>query len=94
MGAWIETHKTNNLMGNYFMLVAPLMGAWIETHTFNVQILTTESLPSWGRGLKLCQPVTLSPFALSLPSWGRGLTLPLEKTCLLCPSRSPHGGVD
>ncbi len=49
MGAWIETSTSLEIPRT--PNVAPYMGAWIEKPLLPV------SLPTWGRGLKLRQPV-------------------------------------
>ena len=51
MGAWIETPRYLSTMPT--KRVAPYMGAWIETLHCTRYALVVQSLPTWGRGLKL-----------------------------------------
>ncbi len=55
-------------------MVAPLVGAWIEILPYVVAVTnTTQSLPSWERGLKFAVEQVKDKEEPSLPSWERGL---------------------
>ena len=73
MGAWIETTVVPLCrgVGN----VAPYVGAWIETSLHILQASNYTSHPTWVRGLKPLQPVSVSLDDMSHPTWVRGLKL-------------------
>ena len=50
VGAWIE--MTICTMASRSECVAPFVGAWIEILEKTAVVVTSESLPSWERGLK------------------------------------------
>ena len=50
VGAWIE--MTDDLTTWKPISVAPFVGAWIEIGHVRLRLSSTESLPSWERGLK------------------------------------------
>ena len=50
MGAWIETYNLSD--GYQDQGVAPYVGAWIETESYETFDESTESHPTWVRGLK------------------------------------------
>ncbi len=54
------------------------MGAWIETACVSRRLSESESLPTWGRGLKRIRIGAGSLTTRSLPTWGRGLK-PMHK---------------
>ena len=52
VGAWIEIDGTSEKLK--IGEVAPLVGAWIEIIALIVGAVSSSSLLSWERGLKLC----------------------------------------
>ena len=57
-------------MTNY---VAPYVGAWIETQSYMTEVDSSESHPTWVRGLKRFSCVGNSNGTRSHPTWVRGL---------------------
>ena len=76
-------------------MVAPLVGAWIEILPYVVAVTnTTQSLPSWERGLKFAVEQVKDKEEPSLPSWERGLKSHSTPPNLSALGRSPRGSVD
>ena len=71
VGAWIEI--TLRVWETRRKIVAPLVGAWIEMSYGSYCKSVSQSLPSWERGLKSTQVMSLKIDRTSLPSWERGL---------------------
>ena len=72
VGAWIETRSRSS--GYWCRPVAPLVGAWIETSTCQSPLASSsQSHPSWVRGLKQFLNIDVKGGILSHPSWVRGL---------------------
>ena len=74
--------------------VAPLVGAWIETVGVIQNGIARVSHPSWVRGLKLRNLITLNKRDLSHPSWVRGLKRKKGFAAYRRVGRTPRGCVD
>ena len=70
------------------------MGAWIEMIIYAFCDNAMQSLPTWGRGLKLQKKDQVAYTMGSLPTWGRGLKSLAGLVLSLALRRSLHGGVD
>ena len=82
-------------MKSLTLLVAPLVGARIEIRACQLNLVSSSSLPSWERGLKL-QPllVGLNP-NLVAPLVGARIEIAVRTLSPLCSSgRSPRGSED
>ena len=93
MGAWIETLITS--LHSPVILVAPFVGAWIETNMAVKQNAPTPSLPSWERGLKLRNYLSLAVPDFVAPFVGAWIETGLVRvTEAVDVGRSLRGSVD
>ena len=70
------------------------MGAWIETNISVVARCYLASHPTWVRGLKLDDLLTINPRVLSHPTWVRGLKLAKNLLKIFKGRRTLRGCVD
>ena len=68
VGAWIETFE--KMIAESGLNVAPRVGAWIETKRLTPLMLTKQSPPAWGRGLKHLSPCFFTASRRRLPRGG------------------------
>ena len=70
------------------------MGTWIEIPYISEPRTGGVVVPSWARGLKCTDAVSVGLHRNVVPSWARGLKYDTDRTALKTPMSCPHGHVD